>query len=265
VARRVATEVKHWFTPAGPRVLAHRGLAIGAPENSLLAFVKAMAIGVNHLETDVHATSDGIAVLSHDPDLHRLTGVATPILELTRSDLKHVRLGPDERIATLADALHAFPDAFFNIDIKADEALEPTVAAVTRAHAVDRVLVTSFDDRRRRAAIAALPGVATSPSSPGVLAAALVSRLPGSGAGRLAARSLKGIDALQVPVRFRGVPIVTPGLIRLAHHHDVEVHVWTINDPLMMIHLLDLGVDGIITDRADLAIALLEARAPDPL
>jgi glycerophosphoryl diester phosphodiesterase len=256
--------VKPWFTPAPPRVLAHRGLAIDAPENSLLAFGQAMAIGVTHLETDVHATSDGLAVLSHDPDLERLTGVATPILSLTRSDLKHVRLGADERIATLGEALEAFPDARFNIDIKADEALAPTVAAISRAHAVDRVLVTSFDDKRRRAAVAALPGVATSPSSRGVIAAALASRLPGQGSG-LAGRSLRAIDALQVPYRVRGVAIVTPGLIRLAHRHGVEVHVWTINDPLLMIHLLDLGVDGIITDRADIALSLLDSRASDPL
>ncbi|MCU1528735.1 MAG: hypothetical protein JWP75_2498 [Frondihabitans sp.] len=257
--------MKRWFAPARPRVLAHRGLALEAPENSLLAFAQAMVIGVTHLETDVHATSDNIAVLSHDPDLHRLTGVATPIRDLTRFDLKHVRLGADETIATLADALDAFPDAFFNIDIKVDGALAPAVAAISRAHAVGRVLVTSFDDRRRRAAVAALPGVATSASSRGVIAAALASHLPAAGAGRLRSRSLAGIDALQVPVRVRGIPIVTPGLIRLAHRHGVEVHVWTINDPVQMTHLLDLGVDGIITDRADLAVTVLESRASDPL
>jgi glycerophosphoryl diester phosphodiesterase len=224
-----------------------------------------MAIGVTHLETDVHATSDGIAVLSHDPDLGRLTGTATRILDLTGADLKQVSLGSGERIATLREALEAFPDAFFNLDIKADEALGPTVEVVSKARAVERVLITSFDDRRRRAAIAALPGVATSSSSGGVIAAALASRLPGAGRGLLGARSVRGVDALQVPYRFRGVPIVTPGLVRLAHRHGVEVHVWTINDPLMMVQLLDVGVDGIITDRADLAVSLIASRASDPL
>lgn len=243
-----------WFRPGPPRIIAHRGLATTAPENTLLAFLEALAIGVTHLETDVHATSDGVAVLSHDPDLGRLTGKATPILRLSLAELRAIPLGADQRVPTLREALHAFPEARFNIDIKSDEAVEPTITAIQREKATERVLVTSFDESRRRAAVAALPGVATSPSSRGVLLAALASRMPLRAARR---RSLRGIHALQVPVSYRGVPIVTPALVRAAHENHVEVHVWTINDPVEMRRLLELGVDGLITDRADLGLRVV--------
>ncbi|BDZ50532.1 glycerophosphoryl diester phosphodiesterase [Frondihabitans sucicola] len=196
-----------------------------------------------------------MAVISHDPDLGRLTGRATPILQSSLADLQRIDLGHDQRVPTLAEALHAFPDARFNIDIKSDEALRPAVAAIEHEKALDRVLVTSFDDTRRKAAVAALPGVATSPSSRGVVLAALAARLPLTALRR---RSLRGLHALQVPESFRGVPIVTPTLIRAAHESGVEVHVWTINSPADMRRLLELGVDGIITDRADLGLEVLD-------
>ncbi|RKR74246.1 glycerophosphodiester phosphodiesterase family protein [Frondihabitans australicus] len=247
-----------WFSGPRPRVIAHRGLALGAPENTLLAFVQAMAIGVTHLETDVHATSDGVAVISHDPDLGRLTGDSTPLASRTRDELRRVRLGADQTVSTLADLLDALPDAFFNIDLKVDAVVEPAVAAIDAARACDRVLITSFDDRRRQRALDALPGVATSPGSRGVVAAALAGRLR---APMIARRVFDSVDALQIPEHHRGVRILTPELVRLAHNRGVEVHVWTVNDPADMRRLLDLGVDGLITDRADLALDVVAARA----
>lgn len=247
-----------WFTPGAPRIIAHRGLATEAPENTLLAFVLALALGVTHLETDVHATSDGVAVLSHDADLARITGRPTDIASTPLAELQRIGLGADQSVPTLREALRAFPEARFNIDIKADSALQPTVDAILRERAVDRVLVTSFDDARRKAAVAALPGVATSPSSRGVILAALASRAPSAALRRL---GFHDMHAVQVPERYRGVPIVTRRLIEAAHESGVEVHVWTIDDPADMLRLFDLGVDGIITDRADLALDVLRRRA----
>jgi len=177
--------------------------------------------------------------------------VATPILQLSRAELGRIDLGDEQRVPTLREALDAFPEARFNIDIKSDEAVRPTVRAILAENAVDRVLITSFDDARRRAAVAQLPGVATSASSRGVLLAFLASRVPIAAAWRL---SLKGIDALQVPETYRGVTIVTPQLVKAAHESGVEVHVWTIDDPADMRRLFALGVDGIITDRADIGV-----------
>jgi glycerophosphoryl diester phosphodiesterase len=248
--------VTGWFTLAPPRIIAHRGLALEAPENTLLSFLNALELGVTHLETDVLATSDGVAAISHDPDLGRLSGNSTPIRQLSLADVQRIDLGHDQHVPTLREALHAFPDAYFNIDIKADEALQPTIDAVRRERAVDRVLVTSFDETRRRRAVAALPGVATSPSSRGVVLAALASRAP---LAFLRRRSLLGLQALQVPESYRGVPIVTGHLVRSAHENGVEVHVWTINEPSEMRRLFALGVDGIITDRADVGLEVMRA------
>lgn len=249
-----------WFSGARPRVIAHRGLALGTPENTLLSFAKAMAIGVTHLETDVHATSDGVAVVSHDPDLGRLTGDETPIASRPWSAIRRIRLGADQTPSTLADLLDAFPDACFNIDLKVDAVVEPAVEAIHGARAHDRVLVTSFDDRRRLGAVAALHGVATSPGSRGVLRAALAGRLH---APVISRGVLASVDALQVPEHFRGVRIVTPQLLAQAHAAGVEVHVWTVNDPSEMDRLLALGVDGLITDRADLALAVVAKRTAE--
>ncbi len=124
----------------------------------------------------------------------------------------------------------------------------------------DRVLITSFSDDRRREALAAAsragPGIrpATSAGTRTItrVLAALASR-----SDRLVRRALAGVDALQVPERQRRLRIVTPRLIAAAHRHDVEVHVWTVNDPAEMRRLIDLGVDGIVTDRADVALATL--------
>jgi glycerophosphoryl diester phosphodiesterase len=239
-------------------VLAHRGLALEAPENTLLAFVAAIGIGVTHVETDVHATSDGVAVVSHDPGLDRVAGIDRPVAAFTMQELRGTPLGFDQGFCSLAEALDAFPDTRFNIDIKSADAVAPTVAAVLDARATDRVLVTSFSERRRRAAVRLLPGVATSASS-SLFAAAFA-----AGAVRAAPllrRLLRDIDAVQVPESYSGVRIVTERMIRLLHSAKVEVHVWTVNDAPAMHRLLDLGVDGIVTDRADIALGVLTARA----
>ncbi len=246
-----------YFTPAPPRVLAHRGLAVDAPENTLLAFLRALSIGVTHLETDVHASRDGIAVLSHDPDLDRLTGRGIRVGDLTMRELAEIDLGHDQTFSSLAEALDTFPDARFNIDIKSADAVEPTVDAILATRSVDRVLVTSFSETRRRAAARLLPGVATSASSTMFAAALAASKL---GLAPLLSYVLRGVDAVQVPERHYGIRIVTPRMLRMLHSAGLEVHVWTINAAGDMNRLLDCGVDGLITDRADVALQVLAER-----
>jgi glycerophosphoryl diester phosphodiesterase len=239
-------------------VLAHRGLAVGAPENTLLAFAAAIGLGVDYVETDVHASRDGISVIAHDADFARVAGRAGRVGDLDVGALRAIDLGHDEGFASLADALDAFPETRFNIDIKSADAVAPTVAAIRDARAVDRVLVTSFNESRRRAAVRALPGVATSASST-VFASALAAAR--SGATPLLRRILRDIDAVQVPETYCGVRIVTARTIAQLHSAKVEVHVWTVNDAPDMHRLLDLGVDGIVTDRADIALGVLATRA----
>lgn len=245
-----------FLASGGLRVLAHRGLATNAPENTLLAFLTALSAGATHLETDVHASLDGVAVISHDPDLARL-GRDVRIDQLTVTELKHVNLGKGQFVPSLAEALDAFPEALFNIDIKADAAVAPTAQAVLAARATPRVLITSFSEARRRRAVALLPGVTTSASSAGVLKAVLAATLAPPGVLR---RTMAGIAAVQVPEKSGAVRIVTPRFVRMMHSVGVEVHVWTVNEPADMERLLALGVDGLVTDRADIAVALISRR-----
>jgi len=244
--------VKAYFDLPAPRVIAHRGLAIAAPENTALAFMHALAIGVRYLETDVHASSDGEAMISHDPDLRRLAGRTARIGDLTAAELSEVELGEGQRVLSLAAALDGFPDGRFNIDIKDPAAVEPTVRAVLEAKAIDRVLITSFDEGRRTAAVERLPGVATSASARRFVPALLSGHL---GSDTLLRRALRGIDAVQIPERALGLPTTGARFIDRFHAIGVEVHIWTVNDPVRMAQLLGRGVDGLVTDRADLAIS----------
>lgn len=246
-----------FLPPSGPRVFAHRGLALDAPENTLLAFLKALSAGATHIETDVHASLDGIAVVSHDPDLVRLTGRHVPIERLTMAELRRINLGTNQGFVSLTEALEAFPEARFNIDVKVESAAEPTARAVLEAGAKDRVLITSFSERSRAKTVSLLPGVATSPSARVFATAVLATKLGLPGAAR---RVLRSYCAVQIPEQVRLMRIVTPQFVRAMHDAGVEVHVWTVNAERDMARLLDWGVDGIVTDRTDLAVAVVARR-----
>jgi glycerophosphoryl diester phosphodiesterase len=246
-----------YFSPASPRVLAHRGLALEAPENSKLAFLKALSIGVAYLETDVHVSADGVAVISHDADLKRVAGRDVRVDQLTMAELRRIDLGGGQGFSSLREVLDTFPDAFMNIDLKVAGAVSPTVDAVTDAQAVSRVLLASFDEKRRARAVSALPGVATSASS-AIIARTLVTLRTGSVAA--VRRALGGVHAVQVPERYGPARIVTPRSVELLHSAGVEVHVWTVNDTPTMKRLLGMGVDGLVTDRADLALDIVRER-----
>lgn len=239
-------------------MLAHRGLAVDAPENTLLAFAKAVAIGVTHVETDVHASADGIAMISHDPDLRRLAGRAASVDHLTSHELRRIDLGEGQGFCSLAEALDAFPDTRFNIDIKAGGAVVPTVDAIRAANAVERVLIGSFSPRRRLVAVRMLPGVATSISARGAVAAVAAAR---AGSDRVLERILRDVQAVQLPESVLGVTTFIPRAVRAFRAAGVEVHAWTINDVATMERLLDAGVDGLVTDRADLAVEVVRRRA----
>lgn len=241
-----------------PRVLAHRGLSIaaGVEENSVAAVAAAREAGAHYVESDCHLTRDGEVVLFHDSDLRRVTGDPRPVSDVTTAELADL-MEPIGGLLTLRAALADFPDVRFNLDVKAAGAAAD-VGTVVAPHA-ERVLLTSFSDTRRRAALAA--AAESSPLRPATSAGRqTMTRLLAGLAVRsesMVARALDGIDALQVPERQGSLRIVSPRLIAAAHRHGVEVHVWTVNSPADMRRLVDLGVDGIVTDRADLALAAL--------
>lgn len=247
-----------YLSPAPPRVLAHRGLALEAPENTLLAFVHAIAAGATHLETDVRGSADGTAVCCHDETLERLTGDPVEVARLSMAELRTIRLPSEQTFCSLAEALDAFPQTRFNIDVKSVDAIEPTIEAVRTAGAEGRVLIGSFSGARRRATLRGLPGAATSVSGLGALTSTLFANL---GLTPLVGAVLRRVDAVQLPERIGPMPTATPRVVRAFHAAGVEVHIWTIDDPPRMAALLDAGVDGLVTNRADLAVDLLRARA----
>ncbi len=236
-------------------MLAHRGLAIEAPENTLLAFAKALAVGVTHIETDVHASADRVAMISHDPDLKRLVGRRATVGHLTAAELRRIDLGAGQGYCSLAEALDGFPAARFNIDIKIGAAVVPAVEAIRAAGATSRVLIGSFSAARRTAAVRMLPGVATSISARGAVAAVAAARNGTLGSLR---RILRDVQAVQLPETVLRMRAFTPRTIGAFHAAEVEVHAWTINEPAAMDRLLALGVDGLVSDRADLAIEAIE-------
>lgn len=243
-----------YFSPPLPRILAHRGLAIDAPENTLAAFRRAIAAGATHLETDVHASSDGIAVLSHDPDLKRALGRDVRVEQLPMDELAAVDLGGGNGYTSLAQALAELPEARFNIDVKSENAIRPTIDAIRKANAIDRVLIVSFDESRRIRTVAGLPGVATAASTRGMRLVVVGAKL---GIAPLVRRGLRGVDAVQIPERYGPIGLITPRVVHAIHSTGREIHVWTVNDPVDMRRLIRAGVDGLVSDRCDLATALV--------
>jgi glycerophosphoryl diester phosphodiesterase len=244
-----------------PFVLAHRGLATDAPENSMAAFAAAVATGVTHLETDVHATADGVLVAFHDARLDRLTDLTGPVVDISWTTLQRARLGT-ERVPLLEDVLTAWPTLRVNVDLKSAAAVAPFAELVRKTGSSDRVCVASFSDRRRRAAIRALTGGGPVAYSLGVVGSARAVALAAARAPRsVLRRALQGAVALQLPDRAGPLPVVTRHLVSAVQRAGAQVHVWTIDDPQRMRELLDLGVDAIVTNRADLAVPLVRALA----
>jgi glycerophosphoryl diester phosphodiesterase len=231
---------------AGPTPLAfaHRGGAAYGDENTAAAFGRAVALGYRYLETDVRATADGVPVVFHDDTLARVLDRPQQVGELRWADLATIRSGGQSVVPRLDEVLDGWPGMRFNIDVKSDDAVQPVVDLVGRARAVDRVLLTAFSDARTARMRAALgPGLATSLGSRGVARLWAASRT-----GRGGRRVARGVAAVQVPPRYGRLAVVDRRFVRHAHRLGLQVHVWTIDDPAQMHQLLDLGVDGIMTD-----------------
>lgn len=244
-----------------PRVLAHRGLITAAGEdsgvweNTAAAFAAAHAAGVEYIETDCHVTASGDVVLFHDPTLTRLTGDDRAISTVTTRELRRF-FADHGGLLTVEEALSTFPGIRFNIDVKTDAAADP-LGPILAPHA-DRVLVTSFSDARRRRAVAAVlrSGASIRPAT-SAGSGTIASLLALSTLRLSPAKVLQEIDAVQIPEKQAGLRVLSPALIRAAHRHGVEVHVWTINEPDDMTRIVALGADGVVSDRADVALRVL--------
>ncbi|MCG5214800.1 glycerophosphodiester phosphodiesterase [Streptosporangium sp. KLBMP 9127] len=232
----------------GPLAFAHRGGAGEGRENTFAAFNRAIELGYTYLETDVHATADGVLLAFHDHTLDRVTDRRGRLAELPYRLVRQARIGGAEEIPLLEDLLGTWPQARFNIDVKSAGAIGPLAEAVRRTGAHTRICLTSFSDERLARARAALGDDVCSALGPRGVAALRAAAATSAYGRLLTGLARAGVPCAQVPVGFRGLRITTRALVRTAHALGMQVHVWTINDTDRMEQLLDLGVDGIMTD-----------------
>lgn len=255
--------MRSWERTDKPIVLAHRGGADEYPENSVQAFEGMRAQGFNYIETDAQATSDGVLILIHDPLLDRTTNGSGEISQVSWAEVSQLRDESGHAPMTVKAALDGFPDIDFNIDAKVDGTVEPMIELLRGSDYLDQVLVAAFSEKRLRRIRTAVPGVATSLGTSGVARLVLASILP-SFLSDLVMKAVPGPSdgaaCVQMPMNFRGVRILSKKLIDIAHGHGLAVHIWTINEVKDMIEILDMGADGIITDRPSLARELIENR-----
>jgi glycerophosphoryl diester phosphodiesterase len=233
----------------GPIAFAHRGGASDNPENTMPAFQHAIDLGYTYLETDVHATSDGVLVAFHDADLSRTCGRPGTINSLPWREVSAARVAGREPIPLFEDLIGSFPEARVNIDCKANSALPSLIASLKRLDCLDRVCLGSFSDRRLRRLRSEFGSRLCSSFGPAQTLSL-----------RTGARVPFGGQVAQVPVQVGRLRIVTPATVARAHRRGYQVHVWTIDDPDEMTRLLDLGVDGIMTDRPLVLKDVLTAR-----
>ncbi|WP_424923360.1 glycerophosphodiester phosphodiesterase [Actinocrispum wychmicini] len=242
-----------------PRAFAHRGWHLddlSGMENSLSAFRRAVDEGYRYLETDVHATSDGVVVIHHDDKLDRTTDTHGTLARLPWKSVARAKIGGREGVCRLEDLLEELPDALLNIDVKADSAIEPVAETLRRTGALNRVCLASFSDSRlQRLRRRIGPKLVTSMGPRSVAALWTAGRIWAPRAWR----AIRGAMA-QVPVTQSGLRVVDERLITAAHRRGMEVHVWTIDDATQMNQLLDLGVDGLVTDQPGILRDVLRAR-----
>jgi glycerophosphoryl diester phosphodiesterase len=237
----------------GPLAFAHRGGAGVNPENTWAAFEHAVALGYRYLETDVRITADGVVLAFHDATLDRVAGRPGLVAQLRWDEVRRVRIAGEHEPVRLDELLEAYPDVRVNIDPKEDAVVEPLARVIERTGAIDRVCVASFRDARAARAKQILGPALCTAGGPRAIARL---RLAASGV------RVRALDApcVQVPTRVRSVRLVDERFVAVAHAAGTAVHVWTIDDPDEMRRLLDLGVDGIISDQPAVLRDVLDER-----
>ena len=237
--------------------MAHRGGASAFPENTLRAFQHAVDLGYRYVETDVHATRDGVLLAFHDDKLDRVTNKTGVIAELDYAQVKDALVDGKEPIPLFDELLSSFPDLKINIDPKRSNAVGPLISVLQDHNAIDRVCVGAFSADRIIPVREALGPRLCTGTGPMATTRLRMASLSGPFAG-IWGRFCEGVA--QVPVMQSGMRIVDRAFVEMAHHCEIQVHVWTIDDPDEMNALLDLGVDGLMTDEPEVLRDVLDKR-----
>ena len=244
-------------------MFAHRGGAKLAPENTLIAFANGLACGADGLECDVHLSRDGVPVVIHDATLDRTTDAKGPVSALTADELARVDAGyhfaRDGQFPFRGQGIGVSPleallrrhETLTIIELKqgAPQLARAVAEVIRRTKAVERVCVGSFHRLAVQTLRAEAPEIATSACEPEARKTLYKSWL------RLPTLSRKPYIAFQVPERAGSLRVVSPAFVRQVHHEGATVQVWVVDQPADVTRLLDWGVDGVISDRPDLAVA----------
>lgn len=246
-----------------PRAWAHRGGSLESPENTDLAMKHAHDLGFGHIETDVQVSKDGVVVVQHDPTLNRCWDVDAWVKDLTWDELSKLR-GPDgARMMTLEEMLLTYPETQFNIDPKHPSNVEAMLKVIRLCGAQERITCGAFDTeslriiRNRYNQLGIRTGMSQKEAGLYFASALLGSTLTKGLKGRLRSQ---GIFALQVPVHWKKIEIVTDRFVRVCHDTGLQVQVWTVDEPDVMHRLLDKGVDVVMTDKPSVLKAVLTER-----
>lgn len=225
----------------GPIAFAHRGGTLSAPENTMAAFADAVSLGYRYLETDVQVTTDGVLVAFHDDNLLRTCGVDKFVSRCDWSEITKLRVGGREPIPRLEEVVETWPEVRVNIDCKTDAAVAPFLEYLSSSRVLDRVCVGSFSDKRLSVLRGHFGDALCSSMGP----RSVIKTLLGTFGVPVGTHK---VDVAQVPERQGKVPVCSERFIDYCHRHKIFVHVWTVDDPGSINRLLDMGVDGVMSD-----------------
>jgi len=245
--------MKDYLNYNGLAVMAHRGGSLEAPENTIESFKYAIEIGSDIIETDIQLSSDGVPYIFHDDDLKRIPGIEKNFNDLLASEIDELNIFGDSKIPTLEETLKQFPDTKFQIDFKTDEVVDPAIEIINKLpHVKKNLCIASFSSQRLQKIKSKLSDVTYSMGPHEVLKLLLKSF--GIYRGEV------GGDCLQIPIYRYGIKIVTKRFVDFCKRENIKISVWTINSTEEMDYLIDLDVDGIITDKPKALINLLASR-----
>ena len=242
--------MKRYLDYDGLKVLAHRGGAEESYENTTESFEYSQLLGCEFIETDVQVSSDGIPYIFHDDDLKRILNKPVRFDSLSSNEIDDLSIFNSCKIPKLSDTLLRFPNLCFQIDFKTDEVVMPALDVINDMNVFDRVCIASFSSKRLQNVRSLYPDLCIS-MGPNEVFKTLVASL------NLFKGEIPG-DCLQIPMSYYGIKIVSKRFVDFVHSRGLKIMIWTINDIKTFKYLIDLGVDGIITDKPKLLFQTIE-------
>ena len=244
--------MKSYLNYSGVAVLAHRGGSFESFENTIESFYYSQSLGCKFIETDVQISSDGIPYIFHDETLTRLLGKNDVFSNLDSSEIEDLRIFESHKIPRLDETLQTFPDMCFQIDVKTDEVAMPALEVIHKCRAEDRVCIASFNSSRLSKVNNKYPEICLS-MGPNEVGKMLLSSFG------LYKKTIM-VDCLQVPMYYYGIKVVTKRFIDFIHSKGLKICVWTINDEKTFRKLIEMKVDGIITDKPKFLYEVLNSK-----